>query len=78
MAIKEMKKRQQILCGKCEYFFVTYNKSKPWGCSRFGFKSQALPSQVVFSTTGINCAYFKKKNVLLRKHASQARNERRQ
>ena len=73
-----MKNQKSILCGKCEFFFVTYNKFKPWGCSKFGFKSQALPSQIVFSTTGINCAYFKKKNVLLRKHASQARNERRQ
>lgn len=72
-----MKKRQQILCGKCKFFFVTYNKFKPWGCSRFGFKSQALPSQVVFSTTGINCAYFIEKGARFRKSASQVRNERR-
>ena len=77
MAIKKMKKRRQVLCGKCEFFFVTYNKFKPWGCSRFGFKSQALPSQVVFSTTGINCAYFKEKNAFFKKPATQARNEKR-
>ena len=78
MVRKKMIKRRPVLCGKCQYFFVTYNKFKPWGCSKFGFKSQALPSQVVFSTTGINCAYFKSKHALLKKHASQARNERRQ
>lgn len=77
MARKEMKMRQQILCGKCEFFFVTHNKFKPWGCTKFGFKSQALPSQVVFSTTGINCAYFKKKNVSFRKLESQVRSEKR-
>ena len=73
-----MKKRTQILCGTCQFFFVTHNKFKPWGCSRFGFKSQSLPSQVVFSTTGTNCAYFRKKYVLLKKRPSQVRNERTQ
>ena len=72
-----MKKRQQVLCGRCEFFFVTHNRFRPWGCSKFGFKSQTLPSQVVFSTTGINCAYFKKKAVLFKKLAPQVRNVRR-
>ena len=71
-----MKNQKKIVCGRCEFFFVTHNRHRPWGCSRFGFKSQALPSQVVFSTTGINCAYFREKNVLVRKHTAQARNER--
>ena len=70
-------KNKQVVCGRCKFFFVTYNKYKPWGCKRFGFKSQNLPSQVVFSTTGINCAYFVRKAALLKKPMSQARNERR-
>lgn len=71
-----MKNRVPVICGRCEFFFVTYNKYKPWGCSRFGFKSQALPSQVIFSTTGTNCAYFKKKDTLVKKRPSNVRSER--
>ncbi len=70
-----MTKRKLISCGKCQFFFVTYQKSRPWGCSRFGFKSATLPSQVVFSTTGTNCAYFKAKEIFTKKKSSK-RNER--
>ena len=72
-----MTNRSQILCGKCNFFFVTHNKFKPWGCTRFGFKSQALPSQVVFSTTGTDCAYFKKKDLAQYNKRSQIKSERR-
>ena len=71
-----MRNNRQIICGKCESFFVTHNKYKPWGCKRFGFKSQYLPSQVVFSTTGTNCAYFIKKEIFEKNKPSQVRNER--
>jgi len=52
----------QIVCGKCEYYYVTHDRSRPWGCRKFGFKSSRLPSQEVRSTTGMNCAYFTEKN----------------
>ena len=73
-----MSPRNIISCGTCQSYFVTYDKKRPWGCSRFGFKSSTLPSQLVFNTTGTNCAYFNTKSVLSKKHAMQARNERRQ
>lgn len=52
----------QIVCGKCEYYYVTHDRLRPWGCRKFGFKSSRLPSQEVRSTTGMNCAYFTEKN----------------
>ena len=71
-----MRNSRRIICGKCKSFFVTHNKYKPWGCKRFGFKSQNLPSQVIFSTTGTNCAYFIEKEVFVKNKPSQVRNER--
>ena len=52
----------QIVCGKCEYYYVTHDRARPWGCRKFGFKSSRLPSHEVRSTTGMNCAYFTEKN----------------
>ncbi len=72
-----MNKRTPVLCGKCNFFFVTHNRYKPWGCTRFGFKSQALPSQVIFSTTGTDCAYFKQKDLINTRRVSQIKSERR-
>ena len=71
-----MRNSRQIICGKCKSFFVTHNKYKPWGCKRFGFKSQNLPSQVIFSTTGTNCAYFVKKVNLKDQKEQPVRNVR--
>ena len=71
-----MKKNNQILCGKCKFYFVTYEKYKPWGCSKFGFKSSILPSQLVFNTTGTNCAYFVKKVNLKDQKEQPVRNVR--
>ena len=61
-------------CRDCRFLFITHDKFKPWGCSNFGFKSRNLPSQVVFSTTGTKCAYFMKKDKLIKyKKKSQCR-----
>ena len=68
--------RKQIACLKCQSYFVTYDKNRPWGCSRFGFKSSILPSQLVFNTTGTNCAYFIEKEAFVKNKPSQVRNER--
>ena len=71
-----MSPRKIIACGKCQSYFVTYDKNRPWGCSKFGFKSSTLPSQLVFNTTGTNCAYFKKKVFLERSKKSDIRSVR--
>ena len=57
--------RDTIICRNCRYLFITHDKFRPWGCSNFGFKSPNLPSHIVLSTTGMKCAYFKKKDLLI-------------
>lgn len=52
-----------INCAFCEYYFVTHEAGRPWGCKRFGFKSSILPNYAVKNETGIECAYFKLKKV---------------
>ncbi|MED5531462.1 MAG: hypothetical protein VYA61_03750 [Pseudomonadota bacterium] len=65
-----------ISCHNCRHFFITHDKFRPWGCSNFGFKSPNLPSHIVFSTTGTTCAYFKKKDLLIKKKRNGKRGGR--
>ncbi len=46
-----------IRCYGCVHYFVTYDRHRPYGCARFGFKTKSLPSQVVIESTGMQCAY---------------------
>lgn len=48
-------------CMKCIYYYVTWDPSRPRGCKFFGFKSRAMPSAVVFRSSGSECEAFKKK-----------------
>jgi len=48
----------RIACGKCRYYFITHDASRPWGCNKFGFKSKNLPNHEVKQATGMDCAYF--------------------
>ena len=45
-------------CRGCRHFFVTYEPRNPWGCRQFGFKGKNLPAQIVYQSTGMQCAYF--------------------
>ena len=35
----------QIACGKCRFYFTTHDPSRPWGCSKFNFKSKNSESR---------------------------------
>lgn len=48
----------RINCMKCTYYYVTWDPAKPRGCKFFGFKSQAMPSQVVLKSSGKDCEAF--------------------
>ena len=50
--------KNRIDCRKCNYFFITWEKSTPYGCRAHGFKSAQIPSQVVFNNSGKQCLYF--------------------
>jgi len=49
---------QRINCLRCQYYFVTWNPNNPHGCKRYGFKSQQIPSIVVFNSSGTPCQFF--------------------
>lgn len=55
VAIMEEKK---VNCRECKYFYITWDKSSPYGCKSMGFKSRILPSLVVIQTTGTTCLSF--------------------
>jgi len=58
---------ERIVCQKCEYYHVTWDKNKPHGCKFFGFKSKILPSMEVRNNSGINCNNFKLKSIFKEK-----------
>ena len=46
-----------VRCHGCVHYFVTYDRHRPYGCARFGFKTKSLPARVVIESTGMQCAY---------------------
>ena len=53
----ESEVKKTVRCHGCIHYFVTYDRHRPYGCTRFGFKTKSLPSQVVIESTGMQCAY---------------------
>ncbi|NBR39147.1 MAG: uracil-DNA glycosylase [Alphaproteobacteria bacterium] len=49
---------RRVNCFNCIHHFITYEKPRPYGCRKFGFKGPRLPSMTVFEVTGTECAYF--------------------
>ncbi len=58
MSVERKKVSQSPNCMRCLHFFVTYEPARPRGCRAYGFKSLALPSQVVLTTSGSPCQLF--------------------
>jgi hypothetical protein len=52
---------KKINCRRCEHYFVTWEAKRPHGCRAYGFKSQYIPSLVVFQSSGSDCTMFKLK-----------------
>ena len=48
-------------CNKCEHYYITWDKSHPYGCRSMGFKSRELPSSAVLKNSGIDCLQYKVK-----------------
>ncbi len=57
------KRPERIDCRRCVSFYVTWQRSFPYGCRAFGFKSKHLPSYEVFLSSGDPCCLFVKKGV---------------
>ncbi|MFS0878866.1 uracil-DNA glycosylase [Bacillus sp. 7586-K] len=54
-------KDAQIICLKCKYFYITWDKSFPNGCRAYGFKSATRPAVMVKQSSGTACLKFKPK-----------------
>ncbi|WP_228197956.1 uracil-DNA glycosylase [Poseidonibacter antarcticus] len=52
---------ERIICQKCIYYYVTWEKNKPHGCNAYGFKSQQIPSLVVKRSSKMDCNFYKQK-----------------
>ena len=46
-------------CVRCAFFYVTWDRTFPYGCRRFGFKTRSVPSQEVLRSSGAPCAFFR-------------------
>jgi hypothetical protein len=54
-------KSPRINCMKCEHFYITWDKNYPRGCRSYGFKTQQLPSLVVYQSSGLPCMHYAEK-----------------
>lgn len=57
-----MRKATQVNCMSCRYFFITYEPVHPYGCRILAFKSREMPSRVVFTSSGMECHSFCKRD----------------
>lgn len=56
-----MTNKKRVNCLKCRYFHITWDKYNPKGCKYFGFKTRAIPSLIVYRSSGKRCEAFKPK-----------------
>jgi hypothetical protein len=48
-------------CMKCCHFYITHDKSFPYGCRSMGFKSKVIPSVSVVDASDMQCLRFEVK-----------------
>ena len=48
----------KIVCQKCIYYYVTWEKMRPHGCKAYGFKSKEIPSVIVKRNSGVPCSFY--------------------
>jgi hypothetical protein len=52
---------KKIDCFQCRHFYITWQRSFPYGCRALSFKSKLMPSFEVFSASGSDCLHYEKK-----------------
>ena len=50
-----------VSCRGCKHYRISWDPKAPHACAAMGFKSQKLPSIVVYETSGIECQMFQAK-----------------
>lgn len=56
-----MSEPRRVDCTKCRHYYITWDPNFPRGCRSFGFKSPAMPSLTVLSSSGKPCMSFEPK-----------------
>ena len=46
---------ERLSCQKCKFFYVTWDRSFPYGCKAMGFKGKTMPYLMVFQASGKPC-----------------------
>ena len=64
-------KVERISCHKFKHFYVTWDKSFPYGCKVMGFKGRIIPSLMVFQASGKSCMAYEEKPGSTRKKGSE-------
>jgi len=59
--VAKEKKSVKVHCRNCEYFYITWDQQRPYGCRAMGFKTKRLPSWDVYQSSGEQCQSFKVK-----------------
>ncbi|VBB07386.1 Hypothetical protein LUCI_2630 [Lucifera butyrica] len=50
--------KQAVLCLQCKYYYITWDKSFPYGCKAMGFKGALMPCLYVRQVSGTRCLSF--------------------
>lgn len=50
-------------CRKCINYKISWDKNFPYSCEALGFKTIKNPYLVVYETSGIECMFFKPKEI---------------
>lgn len=55
-----------VTCRRCKHYRVSWDPKAPHACTKMEFKSNRLPSMVVYESSGIECQMFELKPQLNR------------
>lgn len=56
-----LKHNGQIDCKKCRHYYITWDKSFPYGCRSMDFKSKVMPCISVVDASDMQCLKFQEK-----------------
>ncbi|HID97834.1 MAG TPA: uracil-DNA glycosylase [Thermodesulfobacteriaceae bacterium] len=45
-------------CSKCRYYYITWDRVRPYGCRAYGLKTRRNPREVVRESSGEDCSLF--------------------
>jgi hypothetical protein len=49
------------LCLRCVHYYITWQNAHRYGCKFFGFKSNDIPCEAVYKSSGLACHGFEER-----------------